>query len=109
MVEILDGSKSNVCQKARLLLAPNSPFYDNNKNSTYLQFPLRLPHTLDLVQNMISDIWCILSTLYYFQDKNFDSAGVRVGSLQRKSNSHYKSAQQGLAKTKDFFKAIEED
>ena len=56
MVEILDGSKSNVCQKARLLPAPSSPSYDNNKNSTYLQFPLRLPHTLDLVQNMISDI-----------------------------------------------------
>ena len=47
--------------------------------------------------------------LYYFQDKNSDSAGVRLGSHQRKSNSHYKSAQQGLAKTKGFFKAIEED
>ena len=58
MFEIPYGSKSDVGQRARLLLAPSpsSPSYDNNKNSTYLQFPLRLRHTLDFVQNMMSDI-----------------------------------------------------
>ena len=54
MFEIPYGSKSDVGQRARLLLAPSFPSYNNNKNSTYLQFPLRLRHTF--VQNMISDI-----------------------------------------------------
>ena len=30
--------------QVRLLMAAGSPSYNNNKNSTYLQFPLRLPH-----------------------------------------------------------------
>jgi hypothetical protein len=40
------GSKYDVDQRARLLLAPGSPSYNNNKNSTYLQLPLRLLHNV---------------------------------------------------------------
>ena len=41
LFEIPYGSKSDLGQRARLLLAPS---YKNNENSTYLQFPLRLLH-----------------------------------------------------------------
>ena len=64
----------------------------------------------------------------YFQDKNSDLIAFRVGIYdpvknavsegqqhfqqhhQRKPNPQYKSApQQGLAKTKDFYKTVKED
>ena len=38
--EIPYGSKADVGQIARSLLAPGSHTYNNNKHSTYLQFPL---------------------------------------------------------------------
>ena len=53
------GSKSDVGQRARLLLAPGSS-YNNNNNSTYLQFPLRLPQYVccSMTRSGAQITWC---------------------------------------------------